>query len=64
MQVIIEEVVSRIKATNSEAALSPQALNTVVTAVMEAIAAQDQRGADQEEERSLQNYQERVRPGR
>lgn len=64
MQVIIEEVVSRVQATNSEAALSPQTLNTVIQAVMEVLESRDRRDADRAEELSLDNYQQRVQPGR
>ena len=64
MQVIIEEVVSRVQATNSEAALSPQTLNTVIQAVMEVLESRDRRDAARAEELSLDNYQQRVQPGR
>ena len=63
MQVIIEEVVSRVRTTSSEAALSPATLRAVIAAVMEAIAADGKRKADRAEELSTRNYQERTRPG-
>lgn len=63
MQIIIDEVVSRITATTSEAALSEKTLKVVVQAVMEAIDAQEQRQFDQAEENATENYQQRVRPG-
>lgn len=63
MQVIIEEVVSRVRATSADTALSAQTLNTVVQAVMEAIELRDRRGQARDEELSLDNYQQRTVPG-
>jgi hypothetical protein len=64
MEVIIEEVISRIRTTSSEAALSPNTLRAVVSAVMEAIEADNRRKADRAEELSTKNYQQRSHPGR
>ena len=64
MQVIIEEVVSRIRATSAQAALSSQTIGLIVSAVMEAIEADRLRGERRSEETSLDNHQQRVRPGR
>lgn len=63
MQVIIEEVVCRVRATSAEAALSAATLNTVIGAVFEAIEHRDRRCADRDEELSLENYQQRNRLG-
>lgn len=63
MQVIIEEVVSRVRSTHPDAVLSPSILRAVVEAVMQAIEARDRRTSDRNEELSLQNYQQRNVPG-
>lgn len=63
MQVIIEEVVSRVRATHPDAVLSPNVLRAVIEAVMQAVEARDRRTGDRNEELSLQNYQQRNVPG-
>jgi hypothetical protein len=64
MQFIIDEVTSRIRATSTEAALSQRTLGRIISAVLDAVEAEGRRSADRAEERSLENYQQRVRPGR
>ena len=63
MQVIIQEVVSHLRAVSSDTALSAKTIGSIVDAVMRAIESHDRQSADVEEELSLNNYQERNRLG-
>jgi hypothetical protein len=57
MQVIIDQVVSEIRAFDSE--LSPATLERVVRAVLEGLGARDLERERLAEETSLQNHQQR-----
>lgn len=62
MQVIIEEVVSRIRAIEGGGNISPSTLRTIVSAVMEAVDERDRHRDNVNEEHSLRNYQQRNQP--
>jgi hypothetical protein len=62
MQVIIDQVVSRIRAADGNAALSPQTLARIVAAVLRAIEDRERETAREDEELSQRNYQQRNRP--
>jgi len=62
MQIIIEEVVSRIRTLNGGAGLSAETLHSVVTAVVDAVEQQQRNRDNIDEELSLRNYQERNQP--
>jgi hypothetical protein len=62
MQVIIDEIVSRIQTLDSGTLLSPDTLRQVVAAVRDAMAIEEQQRKNVAEELSLQNYQQRNRP--
>jgi hypothetical protein len=57
MEVIINEITSRVRAVDGESALAPQTLNSIVRAVMQAIEARDDHGRRVREEQTLDNYQ-------
>jgi hypothetical protein len=60
MQVIIDQVISHIRAMDAN--LAPETMQRLVTAVLEAVRAEAQHEARVAEENSLQNYQQRNRP--
>ncbi len=60
MQVIIDQVVSQIRAFDGN--LTPETMQRVVTAVLEAVQAEARHEDRVAEENSLQNYQQRNRP--
>jgi len=62
MQIIIEEVVSRIRAMDGGAGMSAETLRSVVTAVVDAVEQQQRQCNNVNEELSLRNYQQRNRP--
>jgi len=62
MQIIIEEVVSRIRTMNGGAGMSAETLRSIVAAVVEAVEQQQQHNENVDEEHSLQNYQQRNQP--
>jgi len=62
MQVIIEEVVSRIRTTEGGAGLSPETLRTIVSAVVTALEERQRHRENLDEEHSLRNYQQRNQP--
>jgi len=62
MQIIIEEVVSRIRTMNGGAGMSAETLRSIVAAVVEAVEQQQRHDENVNEEHSLQNYQQRNQP--
>lgn len=62
MQVIIEQIVSQIRAFDSN--LSAETLQRVVAAAVEAVKAEQRQHARIEEENSLRNHQQRNQPWR
>lgn len=62
MQIIIEEVVSRIRAMDGSSGLSEETLRTIVAAVVDAVGQQQKHRDNVNEELSLRNYQQRNRP--
>jgi hypothetical protein len=62
MQVIIDQVVSRIRTVDGDTALSPQTLAQIVAAVLRAIEDRERETAREDEELSQRNYQQRNRP--
>jgi hypothetical protein len=60
MQVIINQVVSQIRAFDGN--LTPETLQRVVAAVLDAVHAEMQHTDRVAEENSLQNFQQRNRP--
>lgn len=62
MQVIIEEVVSRIRTVGGGAGLSAETLNSIVSAVVEAVEEKQKHRENLDEEHSLRNYQQRNQP--
>lgn len=62
MQVVIDEVVSQVRAVDGDAVLAPETLHHIVSAVMRAIEDKERRGANEDEELSQKNYQQRNRP--
>ena len=62
MQIIIEEVVSRIRTINGGGGLSAETLRSIVTAVVDAVEQQQRHRDNVNEELSLRNYQERNQP--
>lgn len=59
MEVIIEEIVTRMNATSDDVAMSPQRTAALVEAMVAAIDARERHQAELEEELSLENYQQR-----
>ncbi len=62
MQVIIEQIVSQIRAFDAN--LSSETLQRVVAAAVEAVKTEMRQQDRQAEENSLQNYQQRNQPWR
>lgn len=62
MQVIIEEVVSRIRAMDGGAGLSAETLRGIVDAVVTAVEEKQRHSENVDEEHSLRNYQQRNQP--
>ncbi len=62
MQVIIEQIVSQIRAFDAN--LSAETLQRVVSAAVEAVKAEQRQQNRVADENSLQNYQQRNQPGR
>jgi len=62
MQVIIDEVVSRIRTVGGGENLSAETLRTIVSAVMEAVEGKQQHEENVSEEHSTRNYQQRNQP--
>jgi hypothetical protein len=62
MQVIIEEVVSRIRAMEGGSAMSAETLRSIVSAVVDAVEQQQRHSDKVDEEHSLRNYQQRNQP--
>lgn len=62
MQVIIEEVVSRIRAVDGGGGLSADSLRGIVEAVLLAVDEQKRHDEAVDEEHSLRNYQQRNQP--
>ncbi len=62
MQVVIEEVVSRIRAVEGGSSLSAQTLQSIVSAVLAAVDDKQRARENQDEEHSLRNYQQRNQP--
>ncbi|MCP4925665.1 MAG: hypothetical protein GY916_06960 [Gammaproteobacteria bacterium] len=62
MQVIIEEVVSRIRAMDGGAGLSADTLRSIVDAVVSAVEEKQRHHENVDEEHSLRNYQQRNQP--
>ena len=62
MQVIIEEVVSRIRTMQGGASMSAETLRSIVAAVVDAVEQQQRHGEKVDEEHSLRNYQQRNQP--
>jgi hypothetical protein len=62
VQVIIDEVVSRVTAINGADNMSPQTLQRIVAAVMQAVDERDRHRERVDEEHSLHNFQERNQP--
>ena len=60
MQVIVNQIVSQIRAFDSD--LSPQTLERVVAAALEAVRAEAEHQERVAEEGSLHNFQQRNRP--
>ena len=57
MQVIINKVISQIRALDGESVLSPSTLNSILTAVMQAVEERDRHAQRVGEEHRLENYQ-------
>ena len=62
MQIEIKEVVSHIRAVDGQSALAPETLCTIVSAVMQALEQREREMANENEEQSLKNYQQRNQP--
>ena len=62
MQVIIEEVVSRIRTMEGGAGISAETLRNIVSAVVAAVEQQQKQHDNIDEEHSLRNYQQRNQP--
>ena len=64
MQVIIDEVVSRVRAVDGRSALAPETLRSIVDAVLAAVRAEAAHNAQVSNERSLDNgYLDRIERG-
>lgn len=64
MQVIIDEVVSRVRAVDGGAGLSAETLRTIINAVVSAVEEKQKHRENLDEEHSLRNYQQRNQPWR
>jgi len=64
MQVIIDEVVSNVRALSGESVLAPETMRRIVEAVLEAVRAERDHADRVAEEGSLRNYQQRNQPWR
>jgi hypothetical protein len=64
MQVIIDEVVSHVRAVEGGTSLSPETIRTIVRAVMDAVEARERLRENRDEEHSTRNYQQRNQPWR
>lgn len=62
MQVIIDEVVNNITAIGGAENMSPQTLQRIVSAVLQAVDDRDRQRGHVDEEQSLHNYQRRNQP--
>lgn len=62
MQVLIDEVVSQVRA-GSESGPGPDAVRRIVSAVLAALEKQKRGEANRAEEMSLLNHQQRSKPG-
>jgi hypothetical protein len=62
MQVIIDEVVSRIRTMDGGAGISAETLRSIVSAVVTAVEQQQKHQENVDEEHSLRNYQQRNQP--
>ncbi|MEO0443348.1 MAG: hypothetical protein AAFZ92_06355 [Pseudomonadota bacterium] len=62
MQVIIDEVVSRIRALEGGNHLSQETLQGIVSAVISAVETKARQEKNRDEELSLRNYQQRNQP--
>ena len=62
MQIMIEEVVSRIRAIEGGSSLSAETLRTIVSAVLDAVDQKKTHTDRVDEEHSLRNYQQRNQP--
>ena len=62
MQVIIEEVVSRIRTMDGGAGISAETLRSIISAVVDAVEQQQKNNDNVDEEHSLRNYQQRNQP--
>lgn len=62
MQIIIEEVVSRIRAIDGGAGLSAETMTSIVEAVVSAVEQKQRHRENLDEEHSLRNYQQRNQP--
>jgi hypothetical protein len=62
MQVIIDEVVSNVTAIGGAENMSPQTLQRIVSAVLQAVDDRDRQRGRVDEEQSLHNYQQRNQP--
>lgn len=62
MQVIIEEVVSQVRAINGGAGLSQETVRSLVDAVLSAMDERQRQREDVDEEHSLHNYHQRNQP--
>lgn len=60
MQVIINELVSKIKLLDGGSMLSPETLNRIVAAVMEAVREEQDHQQRVKDEHSLENVHERA----
>jgi hypothetical protein len=62
MQVIIDEVVSRVRAVEGGTSLSPETLRGIVSAGMDAVDARERNRQNRDEEHSTRNFQQRNQP--
>lgn len=60
MEVIINELVSKIKLLDGDSMLSPDTLNRIVAVVMDAVRDEMEHGKRVDEEHSLENVHERA----
>ncbi len=58
MQVIINELVSKVRAIDGQSVLSPSTLQRIVETVLEAVQQDEDHTQRTSEERSLNNYQQ------
>jgi hypothetical protein len=62
MQVIIDEVVSRVRAVDGGSSLSQETVRGIVSAVVEAMEARERHRDNRDEEHSTRNFQQRNQP--